>query len=250
MPKSTVDSAPSVAPEDIYRSALALLDETGVPYLIGGAYALRTYGGITRDTKDLDVFCKPGDYQRLLETLSLHGYQTSITDANWIAKAHHGEHFLDLIFNSANGLSPVNDTWFEHSRASNLFGVEVHLAPVEGVLWTKMLVQGRYRFDGADVLHIIRLSAGAIDWKRVLMHMDVQWEILLAHLLTFQFVYPSERNRIPRWLMDDLLDRQRRQLDLPVPEERICRGPLLSRTEYAIDIEEWDYQWGYKHSAS
>jgi hypothetical protein len=37
------------------------LKESGVPFLLSGAYAVTAYTGIRRSTKDMDVFCKPGD---------------------------------------------------------------------------------------------------------------------------------------------------------------------------------------------
>ena len=43
-------------------------------------------------------------------------------------------------------------------------------------------------------------------------------------LLHSGIVYPSERDRIPRWLFDELLLRARQHADLPLPQTRICRG--------------------------
>src|SRR3954452_20373668 len=101
----TAQRAPEA--EAVYGEALDLLRESGLPFLVGGAFCLHEYAGIERDTKDLDIFCKPGDYEKLLTTFADAGYEIEITDANWLAKAFKGEHYIDLIFNSANGLSPV-----------------------------------------------------------------------------------------------------------------------------------------------
>jgi hypothetical protein len=32
------------------------------------------------------------------------------------------------------------------------------------------------------------------------------------------------------------------QLSVPVPAEAVCRGPLLSKTQYTIDIDQWGYR--------
>ena len=37
--------------------------------------------------------------------------------------------------------------------------------------------------------------------------MELYWEVLLIALLNFRFVYPSERDLVPQWLLDELLDR-------------------------------------------
>lgn len=225
----------------VYVTALDCLDRSGMPYLVGGAYAMREYANIMRHTKDLDVFCKASDYNRVLRVLAGAGFKTEVTDASWLAKAFIGEHFIDLIFNSANGLCPVDDTWFEEAHGSTLFDRSVPLIPPEEEIWTKVSVQDRYRFDGADVLHIVRKVGQNLDWARLLRRCEPIWELLLAHLMTFRFVYPSERDAIPRWVLEDLLARVEDQMHVPVPHDRICRGPLLSRTQYQVDIEQWGY---------
>lgn len=225
-----------------YERALRCLTESGVPFMIGGAYAMRQYADIVRDTKDLDLFCKAGDYPKLLQLLSEVGYETEITDARWLAKAFHGDHYIDLIFSSANGVCPVDDTWFEHAPSVEMLGCSVRLIPAEEEIWTKMYVQERYRFDGADVLHLILRCGGELDWKRLLNRMEAHWEVLLSLLIEFRFVYPSERDVVPHWLMEELSSRLTQQLPMPTPKDRVCRGPLLSRQSYEVDVTEWGYR--------
>ncbi|HBV13545.1 MAG TPA: hypothetical protein DEB60_10540, partial [Brevundimonas sp.] len=69
-----------------YEEALGLLKESGVPFLLSGTYAVTAYTGIRRPTKDLDVFCKPGDYPRILSFFQARGYRTDVEDERWIAK--------------------------------------------------------------------------------------------------------------------------------------------------------------------
>ena len=228
--------------ESFYVSAIHDLEAAGVPFMIGGAYAMRVYAGIERDTKDLDIFCKAGDYPRILEALAERGYTTEVTDGNWLAKAFCNEHFVDVIFNSRNGLCPVDDTWLEHARGGKILDVDVKLIPAEEELWTKLYVQDRYRFDGADVNHIIRHMGTELDWQRILMRMEVHWELLLQALIYFRFVYPSEVEKIPEWLMTELLDRMRRQIAVPASKDAICRGPALSQHQYDPDISQWGYK--------
>ena len=49
-----------------YRDVLDAIAQQQIPFLVAGAYALRRHAGIFRDTKDLDLFCKAGDYPRIL----------------------------------------------------------------------------------------------------------------------------------------------------------------------------------------
>ena len=61
------------------------------------------------------------------------------------------------------------------------------------------------------------------------------------HLLNFRFIYPSERDRMPRWLIDELLLRAQRQAELPLPQTRVCRGRLFSAEDYRIDVQTWGF---------
>src|SRR5438094_91633 len=87
-----------------YRHILTVLSQSEMPYLVGGAYAYAQYTGITRHTKDLDVFLRPKDCPPALEALSRAGFRTETTSRIWLAKAFSGEDLVDIIFNSGNGV--------------------------------------------------------------------------------------------------------------------------------------------------
>jgi predicted nucleotidyltransferase len=227
--------------ETFYAESLRRLVDTGVRFLLAGTYAVAAYTGIRRPTKDLDVFCKAGDYPRIAARFQDQGYAVEIEDERWIAKVRRGSHFFDVIFNSSAGIMPVTDSWFADARTLSVYGVEVEiLAPTE-LVWSKCFIQNRERYDGADVAHVILKQHEAIDWQRLLSYMEPYWEVLLMHLLNFRFIYPSERDRVPRWLLDELADRLAAQAKLPAPQLATCRGRLFSPHDYAIDITEWGF---------
>jgi len=226
-----------------YKEALELLNQSGAEYMLGGAFAMFHYTCIYRDTKDLDVFCKYSEFPKILTYFADHGYRTEVTDARWLAKVFHGEYFIDIIFHSPNAICLIDDSWYERATKSTLEGVDTLLIPAEELLWCKIYVQNRERFDGADVNHLILKWGKAMDWNRVLMRMDQHWQLLLAQLLNFQFVYPADyHDNIPRWLFDELMERARQQYELPAPLEKVCRGPLIDQTQYGIDVKEWNYK--------
>jgi hypothetical protein len=41
--------------------------------------------------------------------------------------------------------------------------------------------------------------------------------------------------------MRELLQRLEASTSAPVPSQRLCRGTLLSRQQYLIDVEHWGY---------
>jgi Nucleotidyl transferase of unknown function (DUF2204) len=239
--RDKTDPASMNQAETFYAESLCRLVETGVPFLLAGTYAVCSYTGIRRPTKDLDVFCKAGDFPRIVARFQDLGYIAEIEDERWIAKVRRGRHFFDVIFNSSAGIMPVTESWFADARTVSVYGVEVQiLAPTE-LVWSKCFIQNRERYDGADVAHVILKQHEAIDWKRLLSYMEPYWEVLLVHLLNFRFIYPSERDRVPRWLFDELVDRLAAQAKLPATQMRTCRGRLFSPHDYEIDVKEWGF---------
>src|SRR5262249_47781668 len=103
--------AASPQAEAFYGEVLDELNRSGIPFLLAGTYAVAAYTGISRPTKDLDVFCRAGDCPRILGHFKALGCALEIEDERWIAKVRKGEHFFDIIYASANGTMPVGDQW-------------------------------------------------------------------------------------------------------------------------------------------
>lgn len=226
-----------------YKEGIQLLHESGVPFMLGGAFAMFHYTGIYRDTKDLDVFCKPSDYPKILKFFAEKGFVTELTDVRWLAKVFKGDYFIDIIFDTVNNICRVDDTWLEHAVKGEFVGEDVKLLPPEELIFCKVYVQNRERFDGADVNHIMLKYGKKLDWNRLLFRLDQHWHLLLSQILMFQFVYPADYHEIiPRWLFDELMRRAHEQYDLPSAVEKVCRGPVIDQTQYWIDIKEWDYK--------
>ena len=98
-----------------YRHALRNLNEAEVDYLVGGAYALARHTGVARHTKDIDIFVRERDLERVLSVLEMNGCCTEITYPHWLGKARCGEELMDVIYGSGNGVVMVDDEWFEHA---------------------------------------------------------------------------------------------------------------------------------------
>src|SRR5262249_35523233 len=182
---------------EFYIEAIRKLQETTIPFLVGGAFAFSHFAHVPRETKDIDVFVKPEDCARVLDTFAGLGYDTELPFPHWLGKIHSDGHFMDVIFNSGNGIARVDDLWFDHSVRTNILGLIVRLMPCEEMIWSKAFIQERERFDGADVLHLLREQGPTLDWPRLLMRFGDYWRLLLSHLIMFGFVYPDRRQNIP-----------------------------------------------------
>jgi hypothetical protein len=244
-PLSTPPPPPSdLAPPDadrFYADSLRLLQNCQIPFLVAGTFAVNCYTGINRATKDLDIFCRAGDFPRILLHCREQGFDTVTVDERWLAKVKRNGCFFDVIFSSTAAVVTITDLWFQESHPAEIYGVPVQLTPPTEMIWSKALLQNRHRYDGADIAHLILRQSERIDWKRLLAHMEQYWEVLLMHVLNFRFVYPSERDQIPRWLLDELLLRTKEQADLPPPQTKVCRGRLFSPDDYRIDVSEWGF---------
>jgi hypothetical protein len=236
-----LDSALPPETRAFYREVMGVLQKAGVPFLVGGAYALHRYTGIERHTKDLDVFVRPADSRAALDALAAADCRTELTFPHWLGKAYRGDEFIDVIFSSGNAVAAVDNQWFEHAVTGEVLGVPARLVPPEEMIWQKSFVQERERYDGADVAHLLRAVGRDLDWPRLLSRFGPHWRLLLSQLVLFGFVYPSERDRVPAWVMSDLVARLQAEVAAPPPEERVCQGTLLSREQYLIDIERWGY---------
>ena len=248
---SSVPLAPSLEDEvpphtaAFVRRALRLLVDAQIPFLVGGAFAHACFTGIRRSTKDLDLFIRRQDYERVAELMQAQGWRTEMTYPHWLAKVHAGEDFIDLIFNSGNGLTPVDDRWFRDNAEADVLGVPVRIANMEDGLLSKAFIMERERYDGADVAHLIQANAEKIDWKGLVARFGDHWRVLLAHLTLFGYIYPGERHRVPRWVMETLLGRLSAETrEPPADDPHICAGTLLSRAQYLHDVERLGYADG------
>ena len=238
---SSTVQVPSRHASDFYKRVIQVIQEKGIEFLVGGAFAFVRYTGIGRDTKDLDLFIRRVDWDAAAAALAEQGIDTELTFPHWLGKAYGGrqrEFFVDLIFSGGNGVAEVDDEWFTYAVRDESLGFPVRLMPVEEMIWSKAFLMERERFDGADVLHLVRARQQEINWPRLLSRFGEHWRVLLSHLVLFPYVYPNEP--APQQVIDDLLDRAKSE---PTADEgiRLCRGPLLSRAQYLVDVERWNY---------
>jgi len=225
-----------------YRKSLRALNAAGIPFLVGGAFAQACYTGIRRATKDLDLFIRREDYERIARLMRRHGWQVEMRHPHWLAKVHEGQEFIDLIFNSGNGLSPVDERWFRGNCRAEILGEPVLVANAEDCVLSKAFIMERERYDGGDIAHLLLARAELMDWAGLLERFGPHWRVLLAHVTLFGYVYPGERHRIPGWLVTRLIDRLAEETrEAPRPDEHVCAGTLLSRQQYLHDVEKMGY---------
>jgi hypothetical protein len=238
---SLTSSTPQKFPkkqEALFREVLILLEESEVPFAVSGAFALRKHSGICRETKDLDIFLPAENVSTALAYLMNHGFECEVRDPIWLAKAYRDQYFVDLISGMSNAVIRVDDSWIRHSHPTTVVGVPTRMLAPEELLVSKLFVIRRERFDGADIAHIIYVTRGKLDWKRILNCVGEHWEILLWALLLFRYVYPGNSSYVPKSLWKDLIGRLSEATAHPDPDQEF-RGSLVDDCMFAIDVKEW-----------
>ncbi len=220
---------------NMYRRALTALHESGIPFLIGGAYALGLHTQIHRETKDLDIFTLPRYCADMLKLFADLGYPSRMVARHWLGKVTWEDAVIDIITGFRNGVNQVEESWFGHAHDSVLFDTPVRVLAPEEMIWSKAFVMERDRYDGADIVHLIRSHAATMDWPRLLDRFESHWPLLMLHLVTFSYVYPADRHLLPEWIVRELSERWVGQGNSSGAE--ICRGTLLSHTQYLHDLD-------------
>ena len=227
---------------DVYREALHCLVKAKVPFLVGGTFALESYTGRVRRTKDLDLFVNPADRLRLMQRLLDAGFRTEWRFPHWLGKANKDDRSIDIIYSSGNGICTVDEAWFRYALPAEIFGIPVRVVPAEEMLWSKAFVMERNRYDGGDIAHLLRARAHTMDWARLLFRFGTYWRVLFSHVILFGFIYPEQRLRIPDWFMHEMMRRMKLDMQCLPADREVCQGTLLSWSQYLADLECGDYQ--------
>ena len=232
-------SASDLSPRTFHREVLASLVRADVPFLVGGGFALARYAGVKRPIEGLDLFMRRDDWPGAATALNHAGIDTHLVFSHWLAEARDGERTVQIMYNGGNGLTPVDARWFDRATSDEVVGVNVRLCPPEELIWSKAFVMERERFDGADILHLIRARHDGLNWDRLLELFEPYPRVLVAHLVLFGFVYPGRTDNVPPWVLAHLWSE--------IGEEgrdatsALCRGTVLSRGQYLVDVQHWGY---------
>jgi hypothetical protein len=225
----------------VYRRALEALNAADVKYVVAGAYAIYEHTGIYRKTKDLDLFFEPASVVPAARALREAGFVTRLEDEHWLAKATHGDYFVDLIYGMGNGIAFIDEGWIGHSHPGILAATSVRIAPAEELIWHRLFISERHRHDMSDIVHLILCLGDSIDWQRLVERVGANWPLLLSQVLMFAYVYPGHKANIPKWVPERLLQNAQAEFAREEEDVDLTRGPMISRFSFTIDVREWGF---------
>jgi hypothetical protein len=223
----------------LFRKVLLALARAQTPFTVAGAFAFQRYTGIWRATKDLDLFLPGESVLQALQVCREEGLVTEVRDPVWLAKAWSGEYYVDFISGMSNGAIWVTEDWVRRARPAVILGVETRLLAPEHLLISKLFVLRRDRFDGSDIAHLIFRSGSVLDWDEILSASQAYWQILLGHLLLYQYIYPNAREQVPQRVWRSLLERLQAALQDTAEVQPAFRGMLVDEAVFDADVEMW-----------
>ncbi len=209
---------------DLYVEALTALEEYGVEFMLGGAFAVYHYTGWWRNTHDMDIYVMPEDVPEVLQVLSHAGFidqgEQAPGDMEWIRHTSKETISVDVIWRFANLSNFVCREWFERASQGQFLGVSTAFIPLEELVWVKLFVINRHRCDWPDLLRVLKAQCGNLNYWRLVEVLGEHWLLLAALITVFDWQYPNCMECIPDSLRDEFVRRYEIYREHPVNIDR------------------------------
>jgi hypothetical protein len=188
----------------VFRPVLEAATAEGPRFAIGGGLAFSAYAGRKRNTKDIDLFVRPAQRQRMIGLLTRLGfedyYEHEAYDRRWIYRGIQDGGIVDVIWQMANYRTQVESSWLTRGPLITMRDVRVRLLPPEELFWTKLYVMQRERCDWPDLLNILHALGPALDFEHLLERLGDDALVLGGLLNVFGWLCPDRARELPDWL--------------------------------------------------
>ncbi|MFN7993000.1 MAG: nucleotidyltransferase [Bryobacteraceae bacterium] len=186
-----------------YDRVIQTLNSASIPFALGGAFAVATYTGGWRNTKDLDLYVLPRHRKRVIELLGRLGmrdyYEQRPYDRYWIYRATSDGVIVDIMWAMANHRARVDQWWISGPQVK-IRSHQVRVLPPEAILWDKIYIIQRERCDWPDAMNLLYFQGDTLDWNAVLKRVGEDTELLAGALSVFRWLSPGVAQRLPKWL--------------------------------------------------
>ncbi len=193
-----------IEPEEweTYQLAIRTVRQAGIPFMLGGGFALAAFIGRWRDTKDIDFYIKPQDRDATVAALTAAGfadyYDRLPYDRKWIYRSVKGDVIVDIIWSMANQRAQVDDLWFQRAGPVCLRGEQLRVIPREEFVWCKLYILQRDHCDWTDIFNLLYAGGGDLDWEHLLWRLQDDLPLLKGLLTVYGWLCPVEVLRLPQ----------------------------------------------------
>jgi len=188
----------------VYREAIRVIRDAGVRFLLGGGFALATFTGRWRDTKDIDFYIHRDDREAVVAALTKAGfadyYDQRAYDRKWIHRTVKAGVIVDIIWAMANQRSQVDERWFEHAGSVTMREETVQVVPMEEFMWCKLYIMQRDHCDWTDLFNLLYANGARMDWARLIKRVEADVPLLKGLLTVYGWLCPAAALRLPKWL--------------------------------------------------
>ncbi len=184
-----------------YRRAIEVLREAGVPWMLGGGFALATFTGRWRDTKDIDFYIRPDDRDAAVASLSRAGFADYFSlrpyDRKWIYRSTKSGVIVDIIWAMANQRARVDQSWFERAGSVHVRDERVKILPLEEFMWCKLYIMQRDHCDWPDLFNLLYAVGPRLDWAHLIHRLDEDLPLLKGLLSVYSWLCPRSARKLP-----------------------------------------------------
>ena len=206
----------SAIPNDgwgVYQSAIQAIKDAGVEFLLGGGFAMATFSGRWRDTKDIDFYIRPTDRDKVVAALTKAGfvdyYERLPYDRKWIYRSTKGDFIVDIIWAMANQRTQVDEVWFQRAGKVRIRNETLRVVPIEEFIWCKFYILQRDHCDWTDIFNVLYRSAWRVDWEHLLGRLEEDVALAKALLTLYCWLCPKAAKELPASLWSRLDKRER-----------------------------------------
>jgi hypothetical protein len=185
----------------IYKRAIRAVRDANIPFLLGGGFALATFTGRWRDTKDIDFYVMPQARQAAIQALKRAGFSDYIAirayDRGWIYRSVRSDVIVDIIWSMANRRARVDKTWFARAQPIMVRGEQVNVVPMEEFIWCKLYILQRDHCDWTDIFNLLYSSGPKVNWQHLIERLQNDTALLKAVLLVYCWLCPGRALQLP-----------------------------------------------------
>ena len=166
----TTDHSTTGQPDDLdplrtaLKEATSALKADGVPFALGGGYALWVHGA-PEPEHDVDLVVAEQDVPAAVDSLSAAGFRIVRPPEDWLFKAYFDEALVDVL-HRLNG-TPADENLVSAAEDFEVLGVRIPVLPASTIVTTKLLSLSEHYCDFAALLPVIRAVREQLDWPAI-----------------------------------------------------------------------------------
>jgi hypothetical protein len=146
------------------KRVAAALKQSGIPFALGGSFAVYAHGGHSSD-HDVDFVIREQDKERVLEELAAVGFEVEQPPEDWLVKVYDNGRMVDLIYRPVE--SPVTDATLRDTEMLSVESIYMPVLSATQLMIHKLLSYTQQYCDFATGLPVARSLREKIDWDRV-----------------------------------------------------------------------------------